>query len=567
MTTKEHEGASFAAALVEEGIVSSEIVERALALLDGGDHIGLGEILSEQPGVDIQAMGERLGKWIGAPWARPDRLTPLPDILAQVSPRLANHYKIVPMEEDIHGRLLIAMSRPRDFKKLDELELILGRPLEPQLAFSVHIRAAIHRFYGVGADMIDQIESRDEGGLVIEEVDLHQLDQQGGASITGFVNQIITEACRQDATDIHLEPAKESLRIRYRIDGMLEDVPVPSRIKKYQHSITSCLKVMARLDIAEQRLPQDGRIQARLGGEAFDLRVSVLPTPLGEGVNLRLLRRAGVRMEMSELGFTSSNLQMVQQAVSRPNGIILFTGPTGSGKTTSLYALLEKINSPKRKIITIEDPIEYNMDDIFQMQVNEDIGFTFARALRSILRHDPDVALVGEIRDSETAEISMRMAMTGHLVFSTLHTNDAASTVARLIDMGQEPYLLASTLSCVVAQRLLRLNCGQCSAPVQPDPATLAYFDSERFPRSVDGFRVGQGCPSCRRTGYRGRTAIHEVYNIDDDFRELIITKAPGPKHQALALEKGLALLIDDGWLRATSGLTTLQEILRVVQV
>jgi type II secretory ATPase GspE/PulE/Tfp pilus assembly ATPase PilB-like protein len=510
---------------------------------------------------EIRQQAERLG--VG--WARPDLCEIGPEALACVSARLASHYEIVPVA--LEGETLrLATAAPENRERLAEIELVLARPIVPLLAKLDHVRRAIKKFYGVGAETIEKMRSQDDATLVIEQADHHSIDDEtGDASIIRFVNQIISDAFRLSATDIHFEPEEHAFRIRYRVDGLLEEIPVPPRLKQFQAAIISRIKVMAQLDIAEQRLPQDGRIPVRLSGEAFDLRVSVLPTPLGEAVDLRLLRRANVQLGLEELGYSHANMALLETAAKNPHGIILVTGPTGSGKTTSLYAVLGRINAPDRKTITIEDPIEYHLPRMIQMQVHDEVGFTFARALRSILRHDPDIVLVGEIRDPETAQIAIRMAMTGHLVLSTLHTNDAASSIARLVDMGQEPYLLASTIICVVAQRLIRRICPRCKETYRPSPALLQPFQRAGLPMPAAFYR-GAGCEACRKSGYADRTGIHEIIPLDDDFRDLIMSKAPASGFRELARKKGIKLMRDDAWDRVVAGQTTAEEIVRVTQ-
>jgi len=550
--------------LLLRGVISHEQLEEALAYQK--NHGGrIGEILFGFTGAERMEICEVVAKSLGVEWVRADR-TEIPDEALECVPaRLAAHYCLIPLALD-GDALRVATAEPQDLERLDEIELLVNHRLVPVFAMTVHINQAIKKNYGVGAETIEHMDSLDADSLVLDDDREHALDEvSGDASIIRFVNQVIVDGHRLAATDIHFEPEEDAFRIRYRVDGLLEEVAVPAHIKRFQAAILSRIKVMARLNIAEQRVPQDGRIQVRLGDETFDLRVSVLPTPLGEAVDLRLLHRANVRLDLQELGYSAENLRKLNSAASRPNGIILVTGPTGSGKTTTLYALLQKINTVDRKTITIEDPIEYQLPGMIQMQVHEQIGFTFARALRSILRHDPDIVLVGEIRDPETAEIAIRMAMTGHLVLSTLHTNDAASTIARLIDMGQEPYLLASTILCVVAQRLIRKLCSHCRAPYDPDPVTLEPFRQLGL-RMPDRFFIGQGCERCRKSGYLGRTGIHEAYPIDEDFREIIMLRSPASKFRELARRKGIPFMHEDGWLRVLAGETTLDEILRVTQ-
>ena len=549
--------------ILKEGIITREQLDESLNYQS--THGGrICEVLCKLYEKKSTEIFEAFADHIGTVWVRPDQREISKDILKLVPVGIASHYSIIPfsMEGD---SICIATDNPLDVQFLDELELLLKKPVIPSFSMPLYIQEGIKKHYGVGADTIDEMSSVDGDSLVFENIDLHSITDDGeDASIIRFVNQVIIDAYRLNATDIHFEPQENSFRIRYRVDGLLEEIPVPPQIKKYQSAITSRIKVMARLDIAEQRLPQDGRIQVKVNEESFDMRVSVLPTPLGEGIDLRILRRASIHLSLDELGYTENNLNRLNDMARRPNGIILVTGPTGSGKTTSLYALLEKINTPEKKIITIEDPIEYNITGMLQMQVHDDIGFSFARALRSILRHDPDIVLVGEIRDPETADIAIRMAMTGHLVFSTLHTNDAASTIARLIDMGQEPYLLSSTINCVVAQRLIRLICPHCKTETDPDSSILKSFQGDLS--MPDYFYQGSGCEMCRKSGYIGRTGIHEVFPIDDDFGELIMQRSPASKFREIAREKKIKSMREDGWDRVLAGKTTVDEIFRVTQ-
>jgi type II secretory ATPase GspE/PulE/Tfp pilus assembly ATPase PilB-like protein len=549
--------------LISRGIITPAELEKALDLqsVHGGR---IGELLCHLLGKDTE-IGTAVAGNLGVGYVRPDKGEIASDVLSCVPVNLACHYSIVPVgfaEES----LVIATNRPQDIEFLDELELLLRRTVKPCLAMDAYIQDAVKKLYGVGADTINRMQSSGEDTVAVEDTDHHAIDDKDSdASIIRFVNQIILEGYRLHATDIHFEPQKDTFRIRYRVDGLLEEIPVPPQLKRFQSSITSRIKIMARLDIAEQRLAQDGRIQVKIGGESFDLRVSVLPSPLGEAVNLRLLRRSNIQLSLADLGYSIPNLQTLEAASRRPNGIILVTGPTGSGKTTSLYALLSQMNTPELNILTIEDPIEYHLGGILQMQVHEEVGFTFANALRSILRHDPDVVLVGEMRDPESAEIAIRMAMTGHLVLSTLHTNDAASTIARLIDMGEEPYLLASTIICVAAQRLIRLICPHCKTSYTPESSVLEPFRQMGL-NVPDRFHHGVGCENCRHSGYLGRTGIHEIIPIDDAFREVIMQRAPASKFRDLARQKGIALMREDGWERVLAGKTTLDEILRVTQ-
>ena len=377
------------------------------------------------------------------------------------------------------------------------------------------------------------------------------------------------EAYHDRATDIHVEPYQDSLKIRYRIDGILYDANIPPNIRHFQASIVSRIKIMAHLNIAERRLPQDGRIKVKIGDEELDLRVSILPTPFGESVCIRLLSGANTFFGLEKLGLDPASLSGLKHLIAKPHGVILLTGPTGSGKTTTLYAFLTELNKAEKKIITIEDPIEYQIPGITQIQVHPKIDLSFSRGLRSMLRHDPDIMMVGEIRDFETAEITIRVALTGHLVFSTLHTNDAAGAVARLVDMGVESYLVASSVECIIAQRLVRTLCPHCKTltapPVdfQKEIAALAQALNQKGP-----LRVGQpkACNRCKQTGYFGRTAIHEILVVDDDVRSLIVQRVPANTIREKAIAKGMRTLRQDGWRKALAGETSIDEVLRVTQ-
>ncbi|MCY2927553.1 MAG: GspE/PulE family protein [Planctomycetota bacterium] len=387
-------------------------------------------------------------------------------------------------------------------------------------------------------------------------------------TVVNFVNQVLAEAIRLNATDIHFEPYEEKYRIRYRIDGMLEDVPVPASLYAFKLAVVSRIKIMACLDITEKRLPQDGRAQVSMGNQKCDLRISILPGIHGEAIVIRIQNRQIVRLDLEALGFGEAERGKIDQLASCPYGLILVTGPTGSGKTTTLYTCLLKIRAPQIKIITIEDPVEYWMDGMLQMQMNQEVGFTFARALRSMLRHDPDVMLVGEVRDGETAEIAIRSALTGHLVLSTLHTNDAASAVTRLCDIGIEPFLLASCLRGIVAQRLVRRVCPECR--IQIDPGTMDDFEIAALEAAGCGsgptLWEARGCQACRFTGYQGRMVVAEIIGVTPSIRALIQAKAPAEQIKEQAIKDGMRTLRESALQAALSGRTTLREVLRVTQ-
>ena len=439
-----------------------------------------------------------------------------------------------------------------------------------QLALSTaaDIAKALKRYYGVGAETLDELMQKNVLDIdEIEEVtkdDLESGDQE--ASVVKFVNQIIGEAYKERATDIHMEPMENDLRIRYRVDGALHQTPVPPHLKRFQAAIISRIKVMANMDIAERRLPQDGRINVRSSGAEIDVRVSTIPTAYGESVSLRLLTRSSIFLGLESLGLSKEDEKIVRKLVELPHGIILVTGPTGSGKSTSLYAFLSTINSIDQRIITIEEPVEYELPGVNQISVKSEIGLTFASGLRHILRQDPDVIMVGEVRDLETAEIAIRAALTGHLVFSTLHTNDAPGAITRLIDMGIEPFLVSSSVEALIAQRLIRTLCKACKEEYKPD---LEFLRQVGFPAGEIGkakFHRGRGCEECRFTGFKGRSAIYEILVMSEALRPLIIERASSSSIKQAAVARGMRTLRDDGWDKVKLGLTTVEEVARVTQ-
>ena len=488
-------------------------------------------------------------------------------LLRKVPARFATHYRCVPVEER-EGVLVLAISDPLNAHLLDDIRLVLKQRLEAVVATPEDIQGAIKRYYGVGADTMERMLDQREGSVGVAPTRRENAvldDDQIDASIIKFVNELILESVKSGATDIHIEPFEDELRVRFRIDGILHQVPAPGRIQGFHAAIVSRVKIMANLNIAEKRLPQDGKILASFGAESYDLRVSILPTPHGETVNMRILTRSNAFLTLPELGFRQEDLAQFNAFINKPHGILLVTGPTGSGKTTTLYAALSKLNNLERKIITIEDPVEYQLAGVTQMQVHNQIGFDFAMGLRSILRHDPDILLVGEIRDYETAEMAVRSSLTGHLVLSTLHTNDSAGAVTRLLDMGVEPFLISSTMIAAIAQRLLRKNCEACARPVDYDAALLAAeFGDVTAEVSQSTFRRGEGCAACRNTGYRGRAAIYEMLPFTPDIKTLTVQRATSLAIKQVALRQGMRTLRRAGWLRACEGATTIEEVLRV---
>ncbi len=491
-----------------------------------------------------------------------------PEVIRRVPVRFASFYHFMPLR--IEGRtLLLAAAEPLELKVLDEIRVHLG--LEPRLvlARARDVREALNKHYGLAADTVDRLEK--EGGVVEDEPavkKVEDLDDAGDeASITRLVNQILLEAHKQRATDIHIEPYRHKVRVRYRIDGVLVDANVPAAVRRFMSSIVSRIKIMANLSIVEKRIPQDGSAVVRVKEQTLDLRISTIPTPWGESMVIRILPTQVMLLSLEKLGLERENLETFRRLIRKPHGIILVTGPTGSGKTTSLYACLNEINSPERKIITLEDPLEYEMEGITQIQVNPKVNMDFAAGLRSILRHDPDIIMVGEIRDLETAEIAIRTALTGHLVFSTLHTNDAASGVTRLIEMGLEPFLVASSIEAFIAQRLVRIICPRCKEEVRTPLLELREEIAGDLgltdPSEVRIFH-GQGCDACHHTGFYGRTAIYEVLVMNDAIRAAVLDKQRADVIKRLATASGMTTLRQDGWRKVVAGVTTPMEVMNV---
>ncbi|MCB1194586.1 Flp pilus assembly complex ATPase component TadA [bacterium] len=488
----------------------------------------------------------------------------------KVPAKLAYHYKVMPI--DFNGAALrIATMDPLDVHVLDDMRLFLGVELQAVLASEEQIAESLKNRYGLGAETVEKMmdENIDEVDLEVEERAIDSAEEMAeDASVIKFVNQVFLEAYKDRATDIHIEPFENELRIRNRIDGILYETNVPPDLRRFHSSIVSRIKIMANLNIAERRLPQDGRIKIKMKETELDLRISTLPTSYGETVNIRLLTANNTLLNLEQLGYDERELAIFNNAISKPHGIILVTGPTGSGKSTTLYACLKILNNSQLKIITIEDPIEYRMHGISQIQVIPKIDLTFARALRSMLRHDPDVMMIGEIRDYETAEAAIRAALTGHLVFSTVHTNDAASSVTRLIDMGVEPYLVSSSVECVIAQRLVRKICESCKAPVELDAAQIrAFHNVPSFDPQSSILYEGTGCDACKFTGFRGRTVIYEIMVITDVLREMVVERVPANRIKDEAIRsQGMQTLKQTGLLKALRGITTVKEVLRVAQ-
>ena len=499
---------------------------------------------------------EAAGKSLGLESVDLAHRQPNPDTLGKLPASAVYQYGVLPFKFD-GETLVVVTGDPFDTKAADGLRLIARCPVKTSLAPKDEVEKAVKKYYGVGADAIEKMI--EDGRYAVDE-DLGAMGEE--ASIVRFVNQIIAEADRQGATDIHIEPQETELRIRYRIDGMLHKVDVPPQLNRLKSAIISRIKVMANLDIAEKRLPMDGRIGIRIGGQDIDIRVSTMPAAYGESVSLRLLAKSGSFVKMDDLGFNERDYSVVNKIIHRPNGIFLVTGPTGSGKSTSLYSFLSEVNKIDVRIMTAEDPIEYHMAGINQVQMQSDIGMTFARALRAFLRQDPDIIMVGEIRDRETAEIAINASLTGHMVFSTLHTNDAAGAFPRLIDMGVEPFLIASAVAGVMGQRLCRRLCQKCMREV---PLDRKYYTLSYPPEKNTVFEP-VGCDACTRTGYKGRRALFEVLEVDEDIEGAIVRRENATQIRNISLSKGMKTLREDGWAKAFAGVTSVKEILRVTE-
>ena len=490
------------------------------------------------------------------------------DARKAVTANVASHYNIIPLKIT-DSILQVATCDPFNQDRKREIELILGDclNLEFVLATSESIKKAIRVVYGIGAETVEQmVTAEDINDAAANKKDLMDESKAREASVIKLVNQILADAISAGATDIHIEPYENDLKVRYRIDGMLHDAGVPATVRYFKDGITSRIKIISGLDIAEKRLPQDGRAQVDLLNHRFDLRISVLPTRYGEAINIRVLPQSTLILDLPSLGLAEKLVSQLRKLIFRPHGIILVTGPTGSGKTTTLYTCMNLLKDTDSKIITIEDPIEYDMPGIVQMQVLPEIGFTFARALRSMLRHDPDIMLVGEIRDLETAETAIRTALTGHLVFSTLHTNDAASAVTRLLDMGIEPYLAASSIEAILAQRLVRVICPHCREIARPDSEVTTAVKSLAHLDELPVVYRGRGCSKCRFTGFHGRTAIAELLLLSDVIRDMTISRRHANEIDNQARREGMTSLFHAGIEKVREGVTTYEEVLKVTK-
>ncbi|HLS66257.1 MAG TPA: ATPase, T2SS/T4P/T4SS family [Pseudogracilibacillus sp.] len=541
--------------LVDAGLITEDQLSAALAEKAPNEKIG--DTLLREGLITEQQLIEVLEFQLGVPHININQY-PIDEEVVQLVPHeIAKRFQVMPIRKD-ENQLFVAMADPMDYFAIEELRMATGFQIIPAIATKDSIQQTISKYYEFQESLHEAMgdvlpeETIEEAGITDED-----------SPVVRLVNQIISNAVNQRASDIHFDPQELELKIRYRIDGVLmTERTLP---KHMQNVIIARLKIMANLNITESRIPQDGRIKMTVNFKPIDIRVSTLPSVYGEKIVMRILDLSMAIDRLDKIGFTEENEQLFREMIHKPNGIVLMTGPTGSGKSSTLYAALNQLNDDAVNIITIEDPVEYQVAGVNQVQVNDAVGMTFAAGLRSILRQDPDIVMIGEIRDFETAQIAIRASLTGHLVLSTLHTNSAVAALTRLTDMGVEPFLIASSLSGVVAQRLVRRVCRDCSEQVEPTERERELLAQSKL--HVDYVQQGRGCPSCHQTGYRGRIAIHEVLTINDDIRELIMESASASKIRNYVHEHGMLFLQDDGMKKVADGLTTTAEVLRVATI
>ena len=550
---------------MERGKLDAANLERALRLQqESGDR--LGALLVTLGVVSQRDVSEALAAQLGLPLVEAAGYPEMPILEERVSARFLRESRALPLRED-ESELALAMADPTDAYTMNAFEMVTGRTVRPLVAIPTELDAALERLYGAGKSALGQIvgdvEQRDD---IAFDADVQQLkDLASEAPVIRLVSLIITNALEMRASDIHIEPFENRLIVRYRVDGVLHEIESPPR--RLSSAVISRVKIMANLDIAERRLPQDGRIRLRVQGKEIDLRVSTVPTMHGESVVMRILDKGGVALDFDKLGFEADTLKAFLDVLFEPHGILLVTGPTGSGKTTTLYTALDRLNKPDVKILTVEDPVEYQMPGINQIQVKPQIDLTFASALRSIVRQDPDVIMIGEIRDLETAQIAVQSALTGHMVLSTVHTNDAASTVNRLLDMGVEDYLLTSTVVGILAQRLVRTLCQHCKESYTALPELVEELGLGKFAKAgkVTLYHA-KGCKQCGTTGFLGRISIMEMLPMSDPLRSLIMRHATSTELRAAAIKEGMLTMYEDGIRKSLAGVTTIEEVLRVTR-
>ncbi len=551
--------------LVKKGVLPAAELARVAELQATAPDRPLHELLIEKGFAKEEDVLAALADEFGMDLVDLTKITVDPDTLKAMPLKLVHRRTLMPLSRQ-NGTLIVATGDPFDVYSLDELQTLTGLRVQPVLASPREIARLIKTHFGVGGDTVSAMvqERAQEDVELLEDIEaddseLAKMAQE--ASVVKLVNEILIEAANERASDIHIEPEEGTLRIRYRIDGVLQSQKMHAEIARFQAAIISRIKIMSRLNIAEKRLPQDGRIKMRVQNREIDVRVSIIPMIHGEGIVMRLLDKGRMVFNLANVGMLSDHYRIFKQLIEQPHGIILVTGPTGSGKSTTLYSALNEIKNDALKIITVEDPVEYQQPGISQIQVHHKIGLTFASALRSILRHDPDVVLIGEMRDLETAESAIQASLTGHLVFSTLHTNDAPSAFTRLIDMGVEPFLVASTVQGVMAQRLVRTICSECKTEYVPHELP------NDFPAEL-GVKLwhGAGCRTCRQTGYRGRTGIYELMVTGDTIREMCVQRVNASAIRNQALKEGMTTLRQDGWRKVLQGITTIDEVAGATQ-
>lgn len=555
--------------LIKMGLLTRDKVHKCLTIQKqkGGK---LGQIFIDEGLIKPKDLRIALAGQRGMEYVDVDGLQITTDVIEQVPAQMARTYNIIPVEYDKSlNQLTVALDSPDNFRALDDLSTLMGYKVVAKVADSDSVHDLLDKYYAEEDESMNELIQELEADTNLAQfaardasIDLDDL--KGAASSTPVIkllNQVLMLAIRDKASDIHFEPFEDKYQMRYRIDGVLYDMESPPSY--IAMALSSRIKVMANLDIAERRLPQDGRIPLVMDGNPIDLRVSILPTMFGESVVLRVLDRTQVDLRLDMLGMQEHDLNVVSQLIKKPNGIVVVTGPTGSGKTTTLYSALKELNDIETKIITTENPVEYDIDGLVQVQIRPEIGLTFAKCLRSILRQDPDIVMVGEIRDLETAQISIQASLTGHLVFTTLHTNDAPSTIARMLDLGLEPFLITATLEGIVAQRLVRKICTKCKTEFQPTEEMLMELDLRPEDVGDKTFYYGKGCDNCNRTGYRGRTGLYEIMAFNDEIRDLIMNHASTAVLREAAQRNGMKTLRDNGLKAIFDGITTLEEVAR----
>ena len=543
--------------LTERGYLTAEQVEAAASSMKAANETTL-DVLLAGGAVDEDTVLGTIADQFGLKYCHIDADAIAPEVTKVVTDEIAKKYGVVPVVAD-DDSVTVALSDPMGYDAIDSLRFVLvGKDVQAVLCPLDEVRSALTKLYGASGEA--EVSTRDEEGLGADDA-----GEGDDSAVIKLANMILTTAIKMKASDIHIEPMEKEFRVRYRIDGALRKMDSPP--KRLQGAILSRFKIMSKMKISEKRVPQDGRIQISVGGKDLDLRVSSVPTNHGESIVMRILDKSNLSLGLPQLGFLSDDQTTFERLIKLPDGVVLVTGPTGSGKTTTLYACLGQINTPDKKLITVEDPVEYQMSGINQVQVNKDVGLDFSAALRSILRQAPNIVMIGEIRDAETADIAMEAALTGHLVFSTLHTNDAPSAVTRLLDIGVKPFLVASALRAAMAQRLVRAICEKCKqehTPTDREIKMLKGLASGSNAQIPDHMFTGAGCDTCHKTGYKGRKGIFEIFKVDDTIQRLIFDHAPATLLRQRAREMGMRTLREDGMLKVASGMTSLSEVLRV---